>query len=86
MTAFFFITDGKSQEYCELIANTMTEVLGISSSEAKERINKHWAGQNITGEDDLIYHEDEEYWANTIYYGKDSKWWDGTDGLTPIQL
>ncbi|MEW8987645.1 MAG: hypothetical protein AB2401_11715 [Bacillus sp. (in: firmicutes)] len=56
------------------IAKKMMELFGISEKEAIGRINRHWRGETIKGPKDLIYHEDPEYWAKTIYYGKDSMW------------
>jgi hypothetical protein len=61
-----FETDRQSAEFCELIASRMTALFGISSEEAIGRINRDWRGQKIVG-NDIIYHEDEDYWAKTIY-------------------
>lgn len=84
MVDFTFTTDQQSSEYCRAILDSMMNLFGIKESEALGRMNRAWSGQTITGEDDPIYHEDEEYWAYTIFYGKDSNWWMDADGLAPI--
>ena len=71
---FDFKTDKESYEFCMLIANKMVELFKISLNEAIGRINRDWNGKDILGLD-VVYHEDEEYWAKTIYYGHDSFWW-----------
>ncbi len=82
MSLFLFVTDKNSEEFCLLIAHKMVELFGISKEEAIGRINRDWKGQEIVGMD-VIYHEDEEYWAKEIYYGHDSRWWKGETGLKP---
>ena len=84
MTRFTFKTDSESAQYCEGILAEMTALFSISADEALGRMNRTWDGQEILGDDDPIYHEDEEYWANTIYYGKDSNWWMNPEGLKPL--
>jgi hypothetical protein len=64
-----------------MIANKMVELFGIFIDEAVGRINRDWRGQEIIGMD-IIYHETEEYWAKTIYYGG-AHWWKGEEGLKP---
>jgi len=75
MTEYPFAKDEKAASYCNDIANEMTQLFGISIDESKARIEKHWSHVELQGEDDVVYHEDPEYWANTIYWGKDSSWW-----------
>ena len=72
---FEFRTDSEAQKFCELIVKSISELFDISSDEALARINIAWKGNEIVGEDDPIYHEDEEYWAKDICYGHDSAWW-----------
>ena len=73
--AFPFKTDQESEAFCWSIAREMTRLFGISEHEAIRRICRFWGHiTEIVGED-IIYHEDEDYWARTIYYGKDSSWW-----------
>lgn len=85
MNKFEFITDDQSEEFCNEIAEKMIELFGISKDEAIGRINSLWRGLEIVGLD-LIYHEDEEYWAKTIYYGHNSCWWlkEGKEELKPV--
>ncbi|OOM73582.1 hypothetical protein CLPUN_44780 [Clostridium puniceum] len=85
MSKFEFVTDDESEEFCTEIAEKMVELFIIFKDEAIGRINRCWKGLEIIG-DDLIYHEDEEYWAKTIYYGKRSFWWlkEGSEDLKPI--
>jgi hypothetical protein len=75
MSKFTFVTDEHSEEYCVEIAQAMANDFGISEDEAVSRINQHWSGLTIVGEEDMIYHELPHYWAWTVYYGHDSYWW-----------
>lgn len=75
MNKFEFKTDDKMEKYCIEIAETMVRLFNISIEEAFGRINNHWRGQELVGYECLVMHEDEEYWANTIYYTEDSFWW-----------
>ncbi|ASA54568.1 hypothetical protein [Vibrio gazogenes] len=84
MSHFEFKTDSESAAYCEEILGKMIELFAIDSEEAIGRMNKYWHNQIIVGEDDPIYHEDEEYWAKTIFYGKDSFWWMNPPDLKPL--
>ena len=95
MARYLFKTDEKSEAYCDLIAQEMARFSHISESEAIQRINKTWAHvPKIVGDQELIYHEDEKYWARTIYYGKSSCWWlnetnrakNGFPPLSPLPL
>jgi len=80
---FEFTTDPESAEFCEAIVNRMVALFGISTGEAIGRINRDWHGLDIAAPNDVIYHEDEEYWAKTIYYGKGSNWWLSPPNLKP---
>ena len=75
MSRYNFTTDALAEEFMDEIAVRMVELFGITEDEAIERINEHWRGQSIAGEDDMIYHEDEDFWAKTIYYGPNKMWW-----------
>jgi hypothetical protein len=80
---FEFQATGRSLELCERIVDRMMELFGISVDEALGRINRGWAGFEF--EDlDLICHETDDYWANTIYFGADSYWWLKPPGLKPL--
>ncbi len=84
MSRFNFKTDQEGREYCEEILKQMIVLFSIEESEALARMNRSWEGQDILGDDDPIYHEGEEYWAKTIYYGKDSNWWMNPPDLQPL--
>ncbi len=83
MSKFLFETDQQSEEFCLRIAQEMMMLFGITELEAIGRINRQWQGQKIVGPDLMIYHEDEEFWAKTIYYGPGVYWWLGEEGLDP---
>lgn len=84
MSMFEFRTDNESETYCLDIVREMNRLFAISENEAIGRMNRAWKGIEFIGSDDLIYHEDEKYWANTIYYGKDSYWWMNPPNLEPL--
>ncbi len=84
MNRFTFKTDEGAEEYCEAILAEMRGLFSISTDEALGRMNRAWDGQEFLGEEDPVYHEDEKYWANTIYYGKDSNWWMNPPNLKPL--
>lgn len=84
MDQFEFETDDESLGFCNTIILEMVKLFAIGESEAVGRVNRFWKGQKIVGEDDLVYHEEENYWANTIYYGKDSYWWTNPPDLKPL--
>jgi len=83
---FYFKTNKDSYEFCRGIIECMITQFAIAREEAICRINKRWDGFEIITEDDMIYHETVEFWANDIYYGRDSRWWArGNDpSLTPL--
>jgi uncharacterized protein (TIGR02452 family) len=62
----------------------MVDQFGISRDEAIGRINNHWRGIEIRGSKDLVYHQGADWWAKTIYYGKESQWWKEPLGLNPL--
>ncbi len=59
---------------------------GVSEEEAFARINWYWAHTGGIAGTDIVYHESEQYWAYTMYYGKNSTWWVSTEGLKPIPI
>jgi len=73
--------DDYGLEFLNSITNKMIELFGITEDEAVGRINRRFSGQDFFDperpekEINIAYHEDEYYWANTLYYGKDSFWW-----------
>lgn len=76
MATFPFRTDEESEAFCHAIAHEMARLFGISKGEGIQRISRFWAHvPEIVGEEDMIYHETEDFWARTIYYGAGSFWW-----------
>lgn len=75
MSSFFFRTDAQAEAFFQKIVERMNQLFHIPIAEAVGRINRQFLGQEIIGNNDLIYHETEEYWAKTIYYEEDSYWW-----------
>jgi hypothetical protein len=69
-----FKTDDRSSAFCWEIVGESRRLFDLSAEEAIGRLNRHWKGQEIVGED-IVYHELPAYWAHVIYYGKDSFWW-----------
>lgn len=72
-------------EYFEEIVGEMLAHFPVSHSEAVARLNRFWSGQDFIDELDvnLLRHEDPEFWAKTIYYGRETPWWNGEEGLGP---
>jgi len=83
MNTFIFETDDQATAFCEEIVRQMVEIFGITREESIGRINREWQGLKLVSPDDVIYHEDEIYWAKTIYYGKGSNWWLNSANLKP---
>jgi hypothetical protein len=75
MIGFAFPTCPETQALCEAIVAEMQRLFGLSEAEAITRINRHWTTQDLSDPQDVVLHEDEEYWTKTIYYGKNSSWW-----------
>jgi len=68
--------DVEAKEFCERVVSEMVTLFSITEEEAITRVNCHWAHiESIGGQEELIYHEDERFWAQDIYYGSDSYWW-----------
>jgi hypothetical protein len=91
-------TDARLDAYCWKIARELVTQFGISESEAVGRINRDWRFDGIDSrfcieygpEFHLAYHELPEYWAQEIYYGRDSHWWMAPEerqrlGLGPLE-
>ncbi len=69
-------TDAAIESYCEEIVKEMMRLFSLEAPEAIKRIEARWKHlESIGGDEELIYHETEEHWANDIYYGHDSFWW-----------
>jgi hypothetical protein len=80
---FTFTTDEQSELFCRTIVKRMIELFGITEEEAIGRVNRQWGGMALVGDELAIYHEDENYWAHAIYFGKSSRWWANPHGLKP---
>jgi len=79
----FATPDAESMEFCGEVVQSMLQLHGISQREAVGRINRRWKGVDFE-EGDLRYHEPPEFWAEDIYYGHDSLWWNRPEGLKPL--
>ena len=65
---FDFEAHGRSLELCERIVDRLVSLFGVPLEEAVGRVNKHWQGR-VFEDLDIICHEDEDFWANNIYFG-----------------
>ncbi|WP_422661274.1 ribonuclease toxin immunity protein CdiI [Paenibacillus sp. EC2-1] len=80
---FNFNTNEYSYTYCLSIVEDMQRYLGISKQEAVDRINSFWKDVDLTGDEDLIFHENPTYWAYQIF-SDDSAWWNmKKEDITP---
>lgn len=72
-------------DYFEDIVREMLFLFPITRAEAVGRLNRFWAGRNFSNElsVNLLMHEEPDYWAKTIYYGPNTPWWKGEEGLKP---
>lgn len=69
MADFLMVLSDESLELLEAIADEMVRQFGVSRAEAVARINEHWNTADLSGDDEIILHEDEYYWALWIYFG-----------------
>lgn len=74
----------KARDYIEEIIHEMLVWFPITRDEAVGRVNQQWRHLDYIGDSDLMFHETPVDWAKTIYYGKDSRWWLGEEGLRPV--
>lgn len=81
---YTFTTDYKSKEFFDKVAELMIVLFEISHDEAVGRMNRLWNDQVFTGPDNLIYHEDVDFWAYNVFYGGDSSWWMNPPDLKPL--
>ncbi|MDR4469073.1 MAG: hypothetical protein MRJ68_12395 [Nitrospira sp.] len=84
MKKFEFATGPEAQVFCCNIVRRMSDLFQIPEEEAIGRMNRFWKGLSFDRKDDLIFHETEDFWANTIYYGRKSKWWKNPADLKPL--
>lgn len=71
----------------EDITQEMVRLFGISRAEAVARINKHWENQDLSWVDDIVLHEDDYYWALSIYFEDGMTDWrrDADRSLWPVR-
>jgi hypothetical protein len=71
--------------YLEEIAQEMVSIFQISLEEARGRINRELRDRTFFSplEINVLLHEEQDVWANHIYYGRESCWWLGAEGLAP---
>jgi hypothetical protein len=81
---FAFPTSAQAQDYCDRIVDEMVSLFGITAAEALGRINEKWGGLAFSS-DDTLFHETIDFWAYDIYFGHNSRWWEGTQGLKPVE-
>ncbi|SDM30485.1 hypothetical protein [Paenibacillus jilunlii] len=74
MKKFRYGTTEEAQEFCEGIMIEMIKLFNISEEEAWGRVNDFWKSP-FKEDYDISYHETFNYWANTIYFGKEARWW-----------
>ncbi|MCR8630879.1 hypothetical protein [Paenibacillus radicis (ex Xue et al. 2023)] len=75
MEVFVFKTEDLAKKFCESIVQKMSDSFSISKEEAIGRLNKRWINVECITNDDIIFHETDDFWAYDIYYGHNSRWW-----------
>ncbi|MCF3180527.1 hypothetical protein IPZ70_11360 [Streptomyces polychromogenes] len=73
-TEFLMATSPETLDLLRATAQEMSELCGISRAEAVARVNWQWEGLDLSGEDEIIMHEDEYYWALRIYFADVLDW------------
>lgn len=63
---FAFPVVSDMQEYVSSIVEEMARMFGISKLDALAIVNDHWMSFEV-GPDNLLGHEEPEYWARTIF-------------------
>jgi hypothetical protein len=63
---FAFPVVDDMREYVSSIVEEMAWIFRIPKSDALAIVNEHWASFEI-GPDNLLGHEEPEYWARTIF-------------------
>ena len=65
------------ERYLEEIRDVMVTELDVAKSEAEGRIRSALGSWDLeSGEtQNILGHEDPQYWARWIYYGPDVQWW-----------
>ncbi|MEU8436621.1 hypothetical protein AB0F18_27690 [Streptomyces sp. NPDC029216] len=65
---FLMATSPETLDLLRATAEEMARLCSITLAEAVARINYHWCGLDLSQKDDLILHEDDYYWALSIYF------------------
>ncbi|MFV2017181.1 hypothetical protein [Micromonospora sp. LOL_023] len=80
MDVYQLALSAEVRDLLDATADEMVELFGISRAEAVARINERWYGQDFSGDDEMILHEDRRYWALFVYYdGEVPDWSDDAD-------
>ncbi len=82
MSEFLMETSEDTSCLLQEIVDEMISMFGISRREAVARVNRQWKGMDLSGEDEIILHEDAYYWCLAIYYGVVSDWSPSADRST----
>lgn len=80
---FDFATTKAAIKLCGATIEEMVNLFDISKEEATGRLEREW-NQGRFRNLSCFLHEDEHYWANSIYYGEDCYWWMKDEILVPI--
>jgi hypothetical protein len=75
----------EARGYLEEIAREMVLLFPITLDEALGRINREFADRRFLTEVEVnvLLHEEQDTWAKHVYYGRESCWWLGEEGLCP---
>ncbi|MEV7544585.1 hypothetical protein [Streptomyces sp. NPDC089915] len=76
---YLMATSAETLDLLRAIERYMTERLGVGRAEAVARINRCWSGLDLSGEDEIILHEDEYYWALGMYFTEVEDWHPAAD-------
>ncbi|MFG1605157.1 hypothetical protein [Actinoplanes sp. NPDC049265] len=74
----------RARRFVGQVVYQMAARFPITQDEAVGRVNQTWGHIDYIGDTDLIFHQSPDEWARDIYYGPDSRWWQGEDGLEPV--
>ena len=86
MTSIQVLGTTEAISYVEEIAREMTQMFKILMSEARGRINDQLGSRAIRTpmEVNVLLYQEQDVWAKHIYYGRESFWWKGEEGLSPL--
>lgn len=86
MNRFQIQASSEALGYLDEIAHEMVILFPITLDEAIGRINRAFSTRSFETEVEIsvLLHEEQDVWAKHIYFGKESCWWLGEDGLEPL--